>query len=145
MLLALGLAAFCGDDARGQDLAPNVDIAGVWTLQTKVFQGVCRMTGALTLDPTGAPNEYVGRLEAHQRCVLDDWREDTLAVQSVRAVRDGDHLSIVSTIESVTPGTGPYAPDNFELTIVDGALMSGELHGFNIIPARFERGEAPIA
>ena len=144
--LALGLSALCLDAARAQDVHQDTDISGAWTLQTKVFYGNCRMTGELELIPTQTPGEYVGRLDTHQRCgygaaaVLD-----TRTEQAVRAVRDEDRLTITSSLEAVSPEWVSYAPDDFELEIVDGSLMSGELHGFSVIPARFKRGSTPLA
>ncbi|MGD2134023.1 MAG: hypothetical protein PVI23_14610 [Maricaulaceae bacterium] len=127
-------------------LGASADITGAWTFETKIFDQICKMTGDLVLEPGENPGEYVGDLTAHQRCGLPDiGYEDWRAVQTVQAVRDGDRLTITSTIISVTPQTELYFPDDFDLEIVDGALMPGQLRSITVVPAVFYRGDAPIA
>ncbi|MGD2134020.1 MAG: hypothetical protein PVI23_14595 [Maricaulaceae bacterium] len=157
-VLATLLVAGSGlsSSASGQAVGAGVDadITGDWTLQTKAFFDLCRITGEMTLRPTEEPDVYEGELYAHQRCGNGyvgyvEWRADQL----VRAVREGDWLSITSTLVRVEPPSTTYAPDDFELQIVDSTLMMGELRSYlsdsdmpiGVVEAAFQRGDAPVS
>jgi hypothetical protein len=127
--------------AQDPDADPIADISGGWSFETEVYDLVCQMTGELQLAPTADPDVFMGRLIAYESC---GGRQIYQAEQSSVARRDGERLTITSTLTRVLPSPEFYAPDNFELTIVNGALMVGELRSADIAPATFRRREALV-
>jgi hypothetical protein len=105
-------------------------------------QGYCQMTGELTLTATPDPNLFNGKLVAYESCFGTQIYE---AHQNAVVVRDGDRLSITSSLHLVLPSPDSYAPDNFELRIVNGALMVGELRSADVARATFRRRDALVS
>jgi hypothetical protein len=141
LVVALAIA-LCPLEADAQnDDGAAANIAGGWSFETEVYDFTCHMTGELILEPSGTPDVFLGDLVAYESCNGSQIYE---ARQSVIARRKGDHLEIVSTLVRVLPSPSAYAPDNFDLTIVNGALMEGELRSADIAPATFRRREALI-
>lgn len=138
--LAGASVAQSSDAPSGNDVS-GVDIAGSWTFETDIINFQCRMTGELDVMPTDTPGLYRGRLVAHETCGdLPPFE----AVQTCVLLRDGADVKITSKIVSVTPSDIRYWPDHFVLTIINGALMAGELRSADIAPARFHRRDALI-
>ena len=88
--------------------------------------------------PTSDPDVFDGRLAAHEKCENGPSYD---ATQSAHAYREGDKLVIESTLEQVLPLHSDYWPDNFALTVVNGALMIGELRSASVASATFRRHE----
>lgn len=138
--VSLALAVLFAAPAAADD---GADISGHWTFATGPYHVVCTMTGEVTLSPTSDPDVFEGELVAWEACA---GRPRFEAVQSAVAVRDGDGLTITSTLVTVTPTSDLYWPDNFELRIVNGSLMLGELlSGTIVAKAQFRRADGPIA
>jgi hypothetical protein len=136
LLIAAPVAAQSDDGAAA-------DILGAWTFQTARYDSLrCQMTGELVLTATSEPDVYGGELIAYETCDGDQIYE---ARQSATVVRDGARLTITSTLLKVLPRPDFYAPDNFELNIVNGALMVGELRSADIAPATFRRRESLVS
>jgi len=141
LIAILGAAALAAAPATADDGA-RVDITGQWSFETEMFDIVCKMTGELSLQATDDPNVYEGRLIAYEACNGEQLYQ---AEQDVVANRKSDQLQIVATLTRVLPSPENYAPDNFQLTIVNGALMTGELRSADIAPATFRRREDLIS
>jgi hypothetical protein len=139
--LAIGLCSL-GAAAQSGDQGAAADIEGGWSFETAVYDITCHMTGELILKPSGTADVYLGDLVAYESC---NGRQIYEARQSVIARRDGDRLEIASTLVRVLPSPENYAPDNFALTIVNGALMEGQLRSADIAPATFRRREALVS
>jgi hypothetical protein len=143
--VALALAAPSGAPVWAQSNAapPDADILGAWSFQTEPYENLrCQMTGELILTETSVPNVYGGELIAYEAC---DGAQIYEARQSATVTRDGDRLTITSTLLKVLPRPDAYAPDNFELEIVSSALMVGELRSADIAPATFRRREVLVS
>jgi hypothetical protein len=122
---------------QAPDAGGAADIVGLWAFQTDLYENFrCQMTGELELAATADPNIYSGRLVAFESC---DGQQLYEARQIVAAVRDGAVLTLESSLDEVLPSADFYAPDNFVLTIVNGALMVGELRSADVAPATFRR------
>ncbi len=128
--------------AQSSDAGATADITGAWSFETDVYPLGCQMTGELTLHPTTDPDVFDGRLMAYESCEGGARYE---AKQISTARRDGAQLVIESALVRVLPSPEFYQPDDFELTIVDGALMVGELRSADIAGVRFFRRDGPIA
>jgi hypothetical protein len=137
LAVGLGVAAAEAQD----DAGAAADIVGNWSFETEVYDVTCHMEGELVLKASGTADVYLGDLVAFESCRGQQIYE---ARQSVVARRDGERLEIVSTLVRVLPSPEHYAPDNFELTIVNGALMVGELRSADIASATFRRRETLI-
>lgn len=135
-LLALALAT-APSAAGAQSLGSDVDIVGDWSFKTDVYPYDCQMSGELSLQATEDPGVYEGELVAREDCKgTGPFHAEQLSV----ARRDGDRLVIESELVRVLPSPDYYLPDNFVLTIVDGALMVGELRSADVAPVTFRRG-----
>lgn len=143
-VLSLAFAAL----AFAQEDSGVADITGAWAFETDAYDlnpaddTYCSMTGELTLRATGDPDVFEGDLLAYESCRGARIFE---AHQDVVAVRSGDALVITSTLRRVLPSPDNYRPDDFELTIVSGALMTGELRSADIAPATFRRQAALVS
>jgi hypothetical protein len=123
--------------------AAPADISGAWSFRTSTFEG-CVITGEMTV-AREKNGEYSCAFETRQTCgeIVGG------STQTCIAKRDGDKLSIKSTVKSFQWATG-YDPDDFELTIKSGAYMRG---GFNSVHqtftdeaiVEFYRGDAPVS
>lgn len=137
-------SAATAQDNRGA----TADITGTWEFWTERYDvnpltgAYCTMSGDLTLRATGDPDVFEGELTAYESCGGEQIYE---AHQSAIAARAGDTLTIESTLERVLPRPDTYQPDNFDLTIVHGSLMQGELRSADIAPVTFERGGALVS
>jgi hypothetical protein len=139
-LLALALFASAFAGAAG---AAPADISGSWSLRTSKFEG-CMITGEMTI-ARGKGGAYSCAFKTKQTCgeVVGS------SIQTCVAKRDGDKLSIKSTVKSFEWSTG-YDPDDFELTIKSGGYMRG---GFASVHeaftdeaiVEFYRGDAPVS
>ncbi|MGD2134025.1 MAG: hypothetical protein PVI23_14620 [Maricaulaceae bacterium] len=159
--LAAVLAAACATGfgyaasaqfTHAQSIGAEADITGDWEFETKIYVGGCKMTGEMTIERSETEGQYVGQLIAREKCsgFVDENGEplgdiEYYAEQSVVATRDGDQIYIDATLELVLPSPDNYWPDDFELEIVDSALMMGALRSYNDAPVAFFRGDAPIA
>lgn len=144
ILAAFALVIAAVSPALAQtDTGPTEDIRGAWSFETDRYEnGRCQMTGELLLTETSEPNVFSGELMAYEAC---DGVQIYEARQGATVVRDGERLTITSTLLKVLPRPDFYAPDNFELTIVNGALMVGELRSADIAPATFRRQDVLIS
>lgn len=126
----------------GRDESAPADISGGWTFEVEpYFSQGCVMSGELSLTPR-PEGGFACRLFAEERCVSG---RVLRARQDCEAVIDGATLSLSSTIAEVEPPGATYFPDDFELTIVDGSLMRGELQSSARSPAIFHRGRVPTS
>lgn len=120
-------AAFVGALAAGlfaQTALADADIAGIWDFETGSYHSLgCRLTGTLSLERR-ADGGFVCALDVKETCVsgrVIDTR------QACQADQQGDALSIVSTLLSVSPPDTLYYPDDFALTILSPYRMQGRL------------------
>lgn len=138
LTLVMFVAAFAG--AAG---AAPANISGKWTFHTNKFEG-CTIVGEMTVGP-GKNGVYSCAFKTTQTC-------DQIvggATQTCTATRNGDKLTIKSTVKSFEWATG-YDPDDFELTIKSGAYMKG---GFASVHeaftdeavVEFYRGDTPVS
>lgn len=142
LALALSLASTPAA-AQDHDAGGAADITGVWSFRTDRYESFrCIMTGELELRPTENPSVFQGDLVANEACNGQPVYE---ARQTVVARRDGERLAVISTIVEVLPSGISYVPDNFELFIVNGALMVGELRSADIAPVTFRRKESLVS
>jgi hypothetical protein len=135
-VLAAGLA-FAGSALAA---AQSADISGAWTFRAGKFENGCVMSGKITLKPAGK-DAFTCALETHEVCPGIEGG----AKQSCTATRKGAKLSVKSKVLSVDPVFSNYAADDFELDIVSGVYMKGQLHSAGTAPAEFFRGDAPIS
>ena len=143
LLLTLALPAAAQDETPSPNTGASADISGYWRFSTGPYHVVCSMTGEITLHPTADPNVFEGDLVAWENCA---GRPRFEAKQTAVVIRDGDGLTITSTLNSVEPPSDLYCPDDFVLRIMHSSLMIGELHSADILAtAQFRRGEGPIA
>ncbi|MCG8443223.1 MAG: hypothetical protein MI723_15585 [Caulobacterales bacterium] len=141
---AAGLAAalaLLGAPAPAQSPGEEADITGLWAFEADPINAACRFWGEATITAGPEPGRYQCQLVANDVCPTL-WSHR--ATQSCVALRDGDKLVIESRITQVEPDTNNYAPDDFELTIIDGALMTGTLHSAMTSDAVFRRTDIPI-
>lgn len=116
-------------------------VLGSWTFETAVYKGSCRMRGEMSIRAGSAPNVYQCSFVATESCTDLKVRAD----QSCTATKSGQKLSVKATILKVTPPDVPYAPDDWELTIVNASKMIGELRSADIAPVTFYRGTGAIS
>ncbi len=145
--LAVALTLAAVPAAAQIDAGATVNIEGTWSFTTDPYDadgqgGYCQMVGELTLRSTPDETIFDGKLVAYESCFGVQIYE---AHQNAVVVRNGDQLSITSALHLVLPSPDSYAPDNFELSIVNGALMVGELRSADIAPATFRRKDALVS
>ncbi len=136
MLLAASPSALADNDPG--------DVLGSWTFQTKPYRGgACGMTGMMRLTHDDEDGAYDCELTAVEVCSM--WGR-SVVVQSCKARRFGDQVSVRSTIEEMLeskfePGTGgfSYVPDNFALTVQSAERMYGALISAVNAPVEFRR------
>ncbi|MGD2134024.1 MAG: hypothetical protein PVI23_14615 [Maricaulaceae bacterium] len=152
LALSCAAAAPALAQSNAQSIGAEADISGYWEFETKRYDYGCKMTGEMTIAPAETEGEYVGELIAREKCdgITLETGEifgpvEYYAEQTVVATRDGEALTIVSTLVRIDPPSTSYWPDDFVLEIIDGALMMGELRSADIAPVAFFRGDAPIA
>jgi hypothetical protein len=142
LIVAAAIAFACAMPAGAQKPvagSKNANITGAWTFLTQTYSNGCRMSGqmAIKASPSG---KHACTFATEEKC------NDIIvrAKESCEAVRDGGALTITSKVISVNPQVG-YDQDNFELTIQNGARMTGMMRSFNSAPVEFFRGDAPIS
>jgi hypothetical protein len=98
------------------------------------------MSGEMKITRAGK-DSYTCTLSTHEVC------PDIAggARQSCTATRTGAKLTVKSKVLSVDPTFSNYYPDDFELDIVSGAYMKGQLNSAGKAPAEFFRGDAPVS
>jgi hypothetical protein len=134
--LAVAGAALAQSEAQ-------TEIVGSWAFEAAVVHDEsCTFTGEVVIRRGVGPDHYLCEMVANDVCP-GAW--SFRAEQTCFATRDGDQLSIQSRITKLDPPSGNYLPDNFELEIVDGSLMVGELRSAMIASARFYRTIGPIS
>lgn len=138
--LYLALAAGLAFASSALAAAQPANINGAWTFRAGRFPNGCAMSGELKLTPAGK-DAFTCTLSTHEVC------PDIAggAKQSCTAMRKGAKLSVKSKVLSVDPTFSNYYPDNFELDIVSGAYMKGQLNSAGKAPAEFFRGDAPVS
>ncbi len=143
ILLALAaIAIVCAAPAVAQKPAAgakNANIGGAWNFLTQTYSTGCRMSGVMSIKPSNT-GTYACTFQTQEKC-------NDITVypkETCEAVRDGGKLTITSKVISVTPQVG-YDQDNFELTIQNGARMTGMMRSFNSAPVEFFRGDAPVS
>ncbi len=144
-VLAIAALSLAPIGAAAEELqgGATADITGSWSIATEVYGSGCKLTGEIELRATDDPDILEGRLVAHESCEDRSYEAEQVAI----ARRDGERLVVESAVMKVTPRPLPpvsYWPDNFVLTIVDGALMVGELRSAHAAPATFRRRAALI-
>ena len=141
--LALAPLALAPVAATAQDSSPGAtaDITGAWSFETEVYESRCRMTGELDVRESGQPGVYRAQLVAYESCT----GQEPYHAEQVSAIRrEGDQVKIESRLVRVEPSPEFYLPDDFVLTIIDSALMVGELRSADIAPVTFRRRTALI-
>jgi hypothetical protein len=141
-LAIAAIAVACAAPAVAQKPAAgakNANIAGAWNFLTQTYSNGCRMSGVMAIKPS-TTGKYSCTFQTQEKC-----NDITVhAKESCEAVRDGGKLTIASKVLSVDPQVG-YDQDNFELTIQNGARMTGMMRSFNSAPVEFFRGDAPVS
>ncbi len=138
---AAAALAFAGAALAQDDLRP--DILGSWAFEAAVVHDEsCTFTGEVLIRRGVSPDHFLCEMVANDVCP-GNWA--FRAEQTCTATRSGDQLSIQSRIVTLDPPSGNYLPDNFELRIVDGSLMLGELRSAMTASARFYRTMGPIS
>lgn len=110
-------------------------VLGDWRFETTVYDGGCKMTGAMTITRGASPGTYACRFTATEVCPS----VRTTARQTCTATRSGDALEVTSTIVALAPPDSPYVPDDWTLTIRSASRMTGELRSADIAPVEFFR------
>jgi hypothetical protein len=139
---ALLAAALSASGAAAQETGEAANILGSWAFEAAPTYPTCSLFGEVTIEQGATPERYDCVMVANDVCP-DVWA--FRAEQVCSATRKGDQLTIVSRIERIDPPTDRYLPDNFTLTIIDGALMLGDLRSAIDAPARFVRQNGPIS
>lgn len=134
--LAAALPATAQKPAAG---AKSANITGAWNFQTQTYSNGCRMSGVMSVRPSPG-GKHACTFQTEEKCNDITVR----AKESCEAVRDGGKLTITSKVGAVDPKVG-YDPDDFELTIQNGARMTGMMRSFNSAPVEFFRGDAPVS
>jgi hypothetical protein len=134
--LAAALPAAAQKPASGSKVA---SITGAWSFLTQSYANGCRMSGQMRLAPSSS-GKHACTFSTEEKC------PDIVvhAKETCEAVREGGKLTIKSKVGSVDPQVG-YDPDDFELTIQNGARMTGMMRSFNSAPVEFFRGDAPVS
>jgi len=138
---ALALAALASASPAVAKPRGGDPVLGSWTFETATYKGSCKMRGEMTLRADAAPGRYQCSFVATETCTGLKVRAD----QSCTALKSGQKLSVKATIVKITPPDVPYAPDDWELTIVDSSKMIGELRSADIAPVTFYRGVGAIS
>lgn len=142
LLAIAAIAIACAAPAIAQKPAAgakSANISGAWNFLTQTYSNGCRMSGVMAIKPS-TTGKYACTFQTQEKC-----NDITVhAKETCDAVRDGGKLTITSTVKSVDPQVG-YDPDHFELTIQNGARMTGMMRSFNSAPAEFFRGDAPVS
>lgn len=134
--LLFASVALAQDDSRA-------DILGAWSFEAAIVHDEsCSFTGEVFIRRGASPDHYLCEMVAHDVCP-GSWA--FRAEQSCTAMRSGDQLTIKSRITNLEPPAGNYLPDDFQLRIVDGSLMLGELRSAMVASARFTRAPGPIS
>ena len=136
--LAAAMPAAAQKPASTGSAAAN--ITGAWTFQTQTYANGCRMSGQMLIEPAKNGVTHACTFSTEEKC------PDIVvkAKEACTATRSAGKLSIKSTVKSVEPQVG-YDPDDFDLTIRNGALMTGMMRSFNSAPVEFFRGDAPVS
>jgi hypothetical protein len=116
------------------------DITGAWTFKTGAFANGCIMSGQMKI-ARAANGSHSCTLQTHEVCADISGG----ATQSCVAERKAGKLSIKSKVLSVQPSFTHYFPDDFELDIVSGAYMKGDLNSAGRAPVEFFRGDTPVS
>ncbi|HWA22867.1 MAG TPA: hypothetical protein VG735_10770 [Caulobacterales bacterium] len=140
MLRALALVAGLAFAGSALAAAQSSDITGAWTFQTGHFDNGCSMTGQMKI-ARAANGAHSCTFSTHETCANISGG----AKQSCTAERKDGKLSIKSKVLSVEPTFQHYYPDDFELEIVSGAYMKGQLNSAGQAPVEFFRGDAPVS
>lgn len=139
---AAAAALFFAGTALAQS-QERAEIVGSWAFEAAVVHDEsCTFTGEVFIRRGLGPDHYLCEMVANDVCP-GNW--SFRAEQTCTATRSGDQLSIQSRLTKLEPPSGNYLPDNFELQIVDGSLMLGELRSAMIASARFTRTVGPIS
>lgn len=138
---AFGLIMAGAAAASPQKPKPRPDpVVGVWEFKTEPYGGGCVMSGRMTIRPAVGGAPHTCTFVAYENCPDVKVRAD----QTCTATKVGDKLSIKATIIKVEPQVS-YAPDDWELTVIDAGRMRGELRSADIAPVIFYRGEALVS
>jgi hypothetical protein len=141
-ILALASVPALAQD-EGSSAGSDADISGEWSFEAAPVYDGCTFHGTASISLGTLPGEYQCSIVARDICPTA-W--DHTAKETCIAKRSGDTLTITSILDTVDPPTDSYYPDNFSLTIVDGAHMSGALltvpYNTN---ARFHREVGPVS
>ena len=136
LALVAGLA-FAGSALAA---AQSADITGAWTFRTGHFANGCTMTGEMKI-ARAANGAHTCTFSTHEVCADISGG----AKQSCTAERKNGKFSITSKVLSVEPSFSHYYPDDFELEIVSGAYMKGQLNSAGQAPVEFFRGDTPVS
>lgn len=130
--VAFALAAFM----FAGDLGAEADIRGGWSWRSvKPYDGDCILSGSLTVEREDG--RLTGRLHTTETCK----GRTTEAQQTCGLERSGPSLSVLCTVDTVTPRamTPFYQADDFRLTIIDDARMEGLLISADVADVIFTR------
>lgn len=127
----LVLIAFVATPAFAQPRTPHrqpppPNLAGVWGFETAP-EGAwgCVISGRAQLRATSRRGEYDVRMQAVQRCERE-YRDEVRTEQTCTARVAAMQISMECRLNEEPEGY-EYLPDNFVLTIRNGALMEGQL------------------
>lgn len=119
-ILAIAAASLACLASVGAAAAP-AKIEGVWAFRTAPYrEGVCVLSGTMTIRKTAVPNAYVCSFVAFEVC--EDQRARAEETCSAKHTPSG--LEITSTLKNVTPALN-YVPDDFALDAVSSTRMEG--------------------
>ncbi len=124
---ALALASF-GGPALADRADAEADILGSWTFETVKYRGgQCQLRGSMRLASSPEPGLFACELTALEEC--DDLGQ-SIVVQTCEARLEGDRLTVDSSVQEMIEKKIQglvYVPDNFDLDVVSGNLMTGLL------------------
>ncbi|MEZ6031227.1 MAG: hypothetical protein R3C46_15975 [Hyphomonadaceae bacterium] len=119
----------------------STDLSGPWRFQSGTFDGDCKMSGGVSLRPSGKAGQYACDLivETHCRNPDDGLYEYWRVKQTCTATQTGASVRITGKIGRVedarwfdepidAENRTTYVPDNFELTLDRGGdEMNGQM------------------
>jgi hypothetical protein len=140
---AAAAVVFMTSGALAQDArVSSDDLLGAWSFEAAPTYDGCSLTGEVFIRRGVTPDTFLCEMTAQDVCP-NVW--SYRAKENCTATRNGDKLTIESRLVTVDPSTDRYLPDDFDLLIIDGSNMVGELRSAMIATARFFRSVGPIS
>lgn len=147
--IALGIITMWGSFApvsAHANAADEVQILGTWAFETEPYRGgACAITGLAHLTPGQDDRTHECKLTVAEQCTNE---ARTMVLQSCTARRIGPILVIRSKIlEKLEEGDADilYFADNFQLKIISGDEMTGQLKSASDATVHFTRDAGGIS